>query len=99
MKVTPTIPDLTPSQEAHESIKPQKQFICDRVMESIKARHSQGMTCDEVEIALGLTHQTASARVNELMKKKLIIDSTLRRKTRSGRKATVWICPVATWQF
>ena len=49
-----------------------------------------GMTCDEVEIRLSLRHQTASARVNELMEAKYIVDSGERRKTSSGRKATVW---------
>lgn len=49
-----------------------------------------GMTCDEVELRLNLRHQTASARVNELMEANLIVDSGERRKTSSGRKATVW---------
>lgn len=47
-------------------------------------------TCDELEIKLGLTHQTTSARVHELMKGHHIIDSGARRPTRSGRAATVW---------
>lgn len=49
-----------------------------------------GMTCDEVELKLNLRHQTASARVNELMEAEYIVDSGERRKTSSGRKATVW---------
>jgi hypothetical protein len=49
-----------------------------------------GMTCDEVEVALKLRHQTASARVRELAIMGRIRDSGRRRKTRSGRSAVVW---------
>lgn len=50
-----------------------------------------GATCDEVEVATGLAHQTASARVNGLMNKGRIADSGKRRPTRSGRNAVVWV--------
>jgi hypothetical protein len=49
-----------------------------------------GLTCDEVEQALDRTHQSMSARVNELRDTGWIIDSGTRRKTRSGRAAIVW---------
>lgn len=51
---------------------------------------TSGLTCDEVEVGLGLRHQTASARITEL---KLAgrIRSIGRRPTRSGRYAEVWI--------
>jgi hypothetical protein len=52
---------------------------------------SWGATCDEVEARSGLSHQTASARVNELRKLGAIVDSGRRRNTRSQRKATVWL--------
>jgi len=50
----------------------------------------KGATCDEVEAALSLSHQTASARIRELFQDGSIRDSGLRRNTRTGRKATVW---------
>lgn len=49
-----------------------------------------GLTCDQVEVKLNRSHQSISARVNDLMSKGWIMDSGLRRLTRSGRKATVW---------
>jgi hypothetical protein len=49
-----------------------------------------GMTSDEVEVALGRTHQTISARINQLRDTGWVVDSKARRKTRSGRKAIVW---------
>ena len=62
-----------------------------RVLGHIVDRDSYGMTCDELEAVSGLMHQTASARVHELKKLGAIYDSGRRRKTRSGRKATVWL--------
>jgi hypothetical protein len=61
------------------------------VIDQIRQRHLHGATCDEIEVALGLAHQTVSPRVYELHKKGLIVDSGLRRKTRSGRGAKVWV--------
>lgn len=51
---------------------------------------SEGWTCDEIEIQTGLSHQTCSPRVHELAKIGAIVDSGERRKTRTGRRATVW---------
>lgn len=61
-----------------------------RTIKAGKAGHAPGMTCDEVEEATGLTHQTASARINELRAKGRIEDSGVVRRTRSGRAAIVW---------
>jgi DNA-binding transcriptional ArsR family regulator len=49
-----------------------------------------GATCDELEVALDMRHQTASARITELRKDGLIVDTGLRRATRSGRSARVY---------
>lgn len=47
------------------------------------------LTCDEV-IALGFSHQSASATINALMRDGYLVDSGERRLTQSGRKAIVW---------
>ena len=57
-----------------------------RILAYIRATPS---TCDEVEIALELTHQSASAAINGLMNSGAVI-ATTKRKTRSGRNARVW---------
>lgn len=49
-----------------------------------------GMTCDEIEISLDMRHQTASARIRDLVLDNLIFDTHLRRKTRSGHTARVY---------
>lgn len=79
------------SAAAAESMKTKAPLLRERVLESIKARHSEGMTCDEAEVALGLSHQTCSARFNELVNLCAIVDSGNRRPTRSGRKAIVYV--------
>lgn len=79
------------SKQAAESVKPCTGTLRARVLGFIADRGEYGMICDELEALSGLMHQTASARVNELMKLGAIRDSGRRRKTRSGRKATVWV--------
>ena len=46
-------------------------------------------TCDELEQRLELTHQTASATVNALMRAGRVVANGS-RLTRSGRRARVW---------
>jgi hypothetical protein len=62
-----------------------------RVLAGIKASGNVGRTCDELEMELGLPHQTCSARVYELAKRGEITDSRRTRKTRNDRAAVVWI--------
>ena len=50
-----------------------------------------GQTCDELEIALVMRHQTCSASITKLIAKKLLFDTGRRRPTRSGRQARVYI--------
>jgi len=81
---------------AAESIAPVVDFLQKKVLDVILSSGVKGMTCDEVEVALDMPHQTASARINELMKPTderpaLLFDSGSRRKTRHGQLATVWI--------
>jgi hypothetical protein len=50
-----------------------------------------GLTVDQVEQITRRSHQSVSARVNELRDKGWLVDSGQRRKTRSGRNAIVWV--------
>jgi hypothetical protein len=54
-------------------------------------RRKKGATCDAIEARTGMLHQTVSARVCELRQDKRIRDSGRREKTRSGRRAIVWV--------
>ena len=50
-----------------------------------------GLTADELQTILNGTHQTISARVTQLRDSGWIEDGGGQRKTRSGRKAIVWV--------
>jgi len=59
-----------------------------KVLAAIKSRGAQGATCDEIEVELGMSHQSCSARISELKARaKVRIVGT--RKTRTGCKAAV----------
>lgn len=61
------------------------------ILELVRGAGANGHTCDEVEVKLDLTHQTASARVHDLMRAGEIVLAGFKRPTRSGRNATVWV--------
>jgi len=96
----PTAPhnNTATSRDAAESIKPQVNRLCSEVLRCIR-NSPNGMTCDEAEVALGMPHQTCSARFRDLakceppfiVKKKGLDGSDLKRETRSGRAAFVWV--------
>ena len=50
-----------------------------------------GATCDEIELMLNMRHQTASCMITFLKDDGFVCDSGLRRNTRTGRKAIVWV--------
>ncbi len=77
------------SVEAAESMREAAPLLRERVRKWIASRGEHGATCDEVERHMALRHQTASARVNELMREGRIYEAG-RRPTSSGRQATVW---------
>jgi hypothetical protein len=53
-------------------------------------RGERGATCDEVEVAMGMPHQTASARLRELEMLKELDKTNEKRRTRTGRWARVY---------
>lgn len=85
----PRVRSSDTSTAAAESVQPVTGELRRRVLSFIRSR-ADGATCDEAEVALGLRHQTASARIRELVTLGAIADSGQRRKTRSGRTASVY---------
>jgi hypothetical protein len=75
---------------AAESIAPKVSKLAARVYRYV-CESSTGATCWEIEQALCMSHQTASARLRELSLNRCIVDSTERRRTGSGRQAIVWV--------
>lgn len=76
------------SVEAAEAIQPEVNRLHQLVIERISSVGSS--TDDELEDALGLPHQTVSARRRELVLKGVLFDSGERRPTKHGKKAIVW---------
>ncbi len=62
-----------------------------KILEEIRRAGDSGLTCDQVEVRTGMAHQTASARITGLSRKHEILDRGVRRPTRSGRDAIVWV--------
>ena len=90
----PTLPYVKgseTSQEAAESMKPHAPTIRHRVYFYILEQGGLGATDSQIEIALGLRHQTASPRRRELEQMGAIQKSGQCRKTASGRRAGVYV--------
>ncbi len=77
------------SKEAASTATAKAEQQRNRVLAFISIRGSS--TCDEVEVGLGLPHQSASARINELHRSMGVIEVTdERRPTRTGCMADVY---------
>ncbi len=79
------------SQEAAESMKQHAPTLRHRVYFYILERGAHGATDSEVEAALDLKHQTASARRRELEIMGAVYRSNIKRLTSSGRRAGVYV--------
>lgn len=88
---TPYARSSDTSMAAAVDIEPHAGTMRAQVLDFIRARGDEGATDDEIEVALDMRHQTASARRNDLAGLKWVVDSGRTRLTRSGRKATVWV--------
>lgn len=78
------------SREAAESIALSLHPLQQKVYSALLAAGASGMTDDELEVVVGVSHQTVSARRRELVLAGRLRDSGVRRATRSGRHAVVW---------
>lgn len=86
----PAVRSSDTSVAAGKSIEPHLGRLEFLVLYRIASCPTNGLTCDDVECLEGLSHQTVSARIRRLAQLGRIVDSGLRRKTRSGRAAIVW---------
>lgn len=84
------------SLAAWEEIQSALPSLAARAYRYIVCSRDHGATCEEVEKALHMKHQTASARMCDLTRRfkddtpMQIVDSGERRATDSGRMAIVW---------
>ena len=82
--------DSDTSFEAAESMREPAAVIRSAILRAVVASHI-GLTCDEAEVKLHLTHQTCSARFTELHQAGLILKTEQRRLTRGNRNAVVYV--------
>lgn len=78
------------SQAAAASMRMRAPALRDLIFAEIKDKPA---TCWELEEALHMSHQTASARIRELAMAGRIEASGATRPTNSGRQAIVWQVP------
>ena len=81
-----------PSFAAAQAIEPSRNTLREAVFAAIRDRGAAGATDDELQCSLGMNPSTERPRRVELVEAGRVLNSGLTRPTRSGRKATVWIC-------
>lgn len=81
------------SEAANASIASLKDITRKQVEDYIRDQGLFGGISDEVEVALGLPHQTVSARLSEAKRDGTLVLSGDLRPTRSGRQAAVLVAP------
>ena len=77
------------SRDAYESVNRADDTLYDRVLNCIY--DNGAMTCDEVEVEIGGRHQSVSSRIRKGVQDGYLVNSGAKRRTRTGRKAIVWI--------
>ena len=76
------------SEAANNAIAGAKISLRNQILNYIRKQGGRGATCEEIEQALNMSHQTVSARCSELKARKLII-SMGKRETSSGCRADI----------
>lgn len=94
--VPPFVMDSDTSREAAMSLVEEAPTVRMKVLGFIRVRGTVGVTDCEIEQALGLRHQTASARRRELELQGLVVKTDQRRPTDTGRMAGVYVAAETT---
>lgn len=80
------------SGEAAKAMREPMRGVRRRIYNHIAAQGERGATCFEVELALELEHQTASAAISTMANTlKCLKDGGHRRATQSGQVAIAWV--------
>ncbi len=84
------------SAEARSSNQPKAPAQRTAILSFIRMKGLHGASCDEAEVALGLPHQTCSARFKDLKDEGQIETLGEVRRTRTGSRAIVYIVSKGT---
>lgn len=91
MTSLPYAKDSDTSKAAAESMEVTAGQQESLVLAFLQGQGRHGATCDEVEVMLDLSHQSASARLRGLEGKAMVRKTKIRRPTRGRRQATVYV--------
>jgi len=89
--IPPHVKDSDTSRDAALLAIPKAQTQRSRVLQVLKHIWPKGRTDEEIQDLLQMNPSTERPRRIELVQKGLVFDSMVKRKTRSGRLAVVWI--------
>jgi len=81
------------SVAAAEAVAPNLARLQQLALRAIEARGRFGLTTDELAETLGVNRYSIQPRTSELRRKRLIVDSGLRRRNGTGKTAIVWVAP------
>jgi hypothetical protein len=81
------------SIEAADAIAGKLGRLQKLALDAITRRGALGLTADELAEALELDRYSIQPRTSELNRKRLIVDSGLRRRNATGKRAIVWTLP------
>lgn len=81
------------SIEAAEAIAPKCGRLQQMTLTAIREAMGGGLTADEASERLEMDRWSIQPRVSELRAKGLIVDSGLRRRNLTGKRAVVWCLP------
>ena len=76
------------SEAANRTISGAKISLRQQILNYIRRQGRHGATCEQIEEALNMSHQTVSARCSELKAKKQVV-SIGKTKTKSGCTADI----------
>ncbi len=79
------------SREAYQAIAPVSGELDRLIINAICASMPDGIICEDIELAIGRSHQAVSGNLRHIVERGLVKDSGSKGKTASGRNAIKWI--------
>ena len=90
-EVPPHAPNRPTSEAAARATMPSRAEQCRRVLALFRAAGPRGLIDDEIASALNIPPTSAPPRRKELVEEGLVAMTSMRRLTRHGNPAIVWV--------
>lgn len=85
--------DADTGREAAEAMQSHCGRLQRMALAHIRGAAANGYTADELAAAMGMDRWAVQPRTSELKAKGLIVDSGMRRRNVTGKRAVVWTLP------